>query len=113
MKHHSELTWPQVAMAANAPMLTRACLVEGDLDAGILPTGQVVGSIEALPTVADLIAQIVAEAEATLTLLAGFLELPGLPAAAASSSASALASTASSAAASASSSPAPAQEVTS
>ncbi len=71
MKESSGLTWPQVAMAANAPMLTKASLVDGRVDAGILPTGQVVGRIEELPTVAELIEGIVGEAEATLTRLGG------------------------------------------
>jgi NAD(P)H-dependent flavin oxidoreductase YrpB (nitropropane dioxygenase family) len=70
MKRNSDLSWAQVAMAANAPMLTRAALVEGRLDAGILPTGQVTGVIDALPTVAEVIDAIVAEAEATLRRLA-------------------------------------------
>lgn len=69
MKRHGELTWAQVAMAANAPMLTRATMVEGRLEAGILPTGQVTGLIDELPTVAELIEGIVAEAEATLVRL--------------------------------------------
>lgn len=74
MKQHSELTWPQVAMAANAPMLTRASLVAGDIDAGILPTGQVVGRLrlkspQELPTVAQVIQACVAEAESTLDRL--------------------------------------------
>jgi NAD(P)H-dependent flavin oxidoreductase YrpB (nitropropane dioxygenase family) len=60
-----------VAMAANAPMLTRATMVEGRLEAGILPTGQVTGLIEELPTVAELIDSMVAEASATLRRLAG------------------------------------------
>lgn len=64
-----ELTWAQLAMAANAPMLTRAAMVDGRLDAGILPTGQVVGVIDDLPSVAELIASIVADAEATLERL--------------------------------------------
>jgi NAD(P)H-dependent flavin oxidoreductase YrpB (nitropropane dioxygenase family) len=55
-----------MAMAANAPMLTRATMVEGRPDVGILPTGQGVGVIEELPTVAELIARIMAEADATL-----------------------------------------------
>ncbi len=46
MKRHGELSWAQVAMAANAPMLTRATMVEGRLEAGILPTGQVTGLID-------------------------------------------------------------------
>ena len=70
MRRNGELTWAQVAMAANAPMLTRATMVEGRLEAGILPTGQVAGLIEELPTVAEVITSIVAEAEETLRHLA-------------------------------------------
>jgi NAD(P)H-dependent flavin oxidoreductase YrpB (nitropropane dioxygenase family) len=73
MKRNGELTWTQVAMAANAPMLTRATMVEGRLDAGILPTGQVTGLIDELPTVTEVIDDIVAEAVATLEALAGRL----------------------------------------
>jgi len=70
MHKSQDLTWAQVAMGANAPMLTKAALVDGRLDAGVLPTGQVVGVIEALPTVAEIIAAVIAEAEATLDRLA-------------------------------------------
>lgn len=66
---HGQLTWAQVVMAANAPMLTRAALVDGNLDAGILPTGQVVGVIDRLPTVAEVLAQVMAEARETLAAL--------------------------------------------
>ncbi|MGZ6912112.1 MAG: NAD(P)H-dependent flavin oxidoreductase [Acidimicrobiia bacterium] len=69
MKKSQNLHWAQVAMAANAPMLTKAALVDGRLDAGVLPTGQVVGVIEALPTVASIIETIVHEAERTLSRL--------------------------------------------
>jgi NAD(P)H-dependent flavin oxidoreductase YrpB (nitropropane dioxygenase family) len=69
MKRNGDMTWAQVAMAANAPMLTRATMVEGRLEAGILPTGQVAGLIDALPTVAEVIDGMVAEAEATLRRL--------------------------------------------
>jgi len=69
MKRGNELSWAQVVMAANAPMMTRAALVEGRTDVGILPTGQVVGVIEELPTVAELVARVVTEANDTLTRL--------------------------------------------
>ena len=69
MHDGSELSWSQVAMAANAPMMTKASVLDGDLDAGILPTGQVVGSIDDLPTVAELIDGIVEEADAALSRL--------------------------------------------
>lgn len=71
MRRHSELSWPEVVMAANAPVMTKAALVEGRTDVGVLPTGQVVGVIDALPSVAELIASIVNEADATLKRLSG------------------------------------------
>jgi NAD(P)H-dependent flavin oxidoreductase YrpB (nitropropane dioxygenase family) len=70
MRRSRELTWSQLTLAAQAPVLTRLALVDGDLSAGVLPTGQVVGLIDVLPTVAELIARITSEAEATLRLLA-------------------------------------------
>jgi NAD(P)H-dependent flavin oxidoreductase YrpB (nitropropane dioxygenase family) len=71
MKEGNELSWAQVVMAANAPMMTKAGLVDGRTDVGVLPTGQVVGVIEELPTVAELVGAIVAEANATLGRLDG------------------------------------------
>jgi NAD(P)H-dependent flavin oxidoreductase YrpB (nitropropane dioxygenase family) len=53
-------------MAANAPMMTKAALVDGRTDAGVLPTGQVVGEIGELPTVAQLIERIIGEATGVL-----------------------------------------------
>jgi NAD(P)H-dependent flavin oxidoreductase YrpB (nitropropane dioxygenase family) len=72
MKASGDRTWAQVVMAANAPMLTREAMVEGRLDAGILPTGQVVGNIDTLPSVADVVASVIAQAEATLDRLTDF-----------------------------------------
>jgi NAD(P)H-dependent flavin oxidoreductase YrpB (nitropropane dioxygenase family) len=66
IKERNELTWAQVVMAANAPMMTRAALVEGRTEAGILPTGQVVGAIDELPTVAELMGRVITEANETL-----------------------------------------------
>ena len=56
-------------MAANAPMLTRATMLDGRLDVGILPTGQVTGRIERLPTVAELIEGIMREAREVIARL--------------------------------------------
>ncbi|MGB5222388.1 MAG: nitronate monooxygenase family protein [Polyangiales bacterium] len=69
MKQNQELTWAQLAMAANAPMLTKASMVDGKVAAGILPTGQIAGVIDEIPTVAELIQRIIAEAEQTLARL--------------------------------------------
>ena len=62
MRHGKELTWSQVLMAANTPMLLKAGLVDGNTDAGVLASGQVTGIIEDLPSCAELIERIVAEA---------------------------------------------------
>ena len=77
MKKSQELSWSQMAMAANAPMLTRASMVEGRHEVGILPTGQGVGVIDELPTVAELIERIMREAEATLADLAALTRPAG------------------------------------
>ena len=66
MKKKQELTLAQMTMAASAPMLTRASMVEGRPEVGILPTGQNVGLIDELPTVGELIARIMREADAVL-----------------------------------------------
>jgi NAD(P)H-dependent flavin oxidoreductase YrpB (nitropropane dioxygenase family) len=78
MRKSRELTWSQLAMAANAPMLTRASMVDGKLEVGILPTGQVVGLIDALPTVAEVVDDIMREADETLARLAGDAPQPRL-----------------------------------
>jgi NAD(P)H-dependent flavin oxidoreductase YrpB (nitropropane dioxygenase family) len=71
MRRSQGLTFRQVAMAASAPMMTRRSMVEGRLDDGILPTGQNVGRIAELPTVAELLDRIEREAEEALGRLAG------------------------------------------
>ena len=71
MRRNQGLTWAQLALAANAPMLIKATMVDGKPEVGILPTGQVTGAIDALPNVADVIDDIVGEAVATLDRLAG------------------------------------------
>ena len=60
---------PNSVMAANAPMFTKASMVDGRPEVGILPTGQVVGVIDELPTVKELVSRIIADAEATLERL--------------------------------------------
>lgn len=69
MKKNQELSWSQVALAANAPMLTKASMVDGRPEVGILPTGQVVGAIDELPRVEQLVWRIVHDANATLARL--------------------------------------------
>ncbi len=71
MKKNQDLSWSQLAMAANAPMLTKASMVDGNLEVGILPTGQCVGVVDDLPSCADLIQRIVDEAVARLDAVRG------------------------------------------
>jgi NAD(P)H-dependent flavin oxidoreductase YrpB (nitropropane dioxygenase family) len=69
MRRNQGLSWSQVALAANAPMLIKAAMVDGRPEVGILPTGQVTGVVGEVPSVADLLARIGNEAEATLKRL--------------------------------------------
>ena len=62
MRHGKDLTWSQVLMAANTPMLLKAGLVEGNVDAGVLASGQVAGIIEDLPSCAELIERLISDA---------------------------------------------------
>jgi NAD(P)H-dependent flavin oxidoreductase YrpB (nitropropane dioxygenase family) len=75
MRHGGgELSWAQVLMAANTPMLLRAAMVDGRPDLGLMSSGQVAGLIEDLPSCAELISRVMAEAEASrarLTALDG------------------------------------------
>jgi NAD(P)H-dependent flavin oxidoreductase YrpB (nitropropane dioxygenase family) len=69
MRRSQDLSWSQVVMAANTPMLLKAAMVDGRPDLGVMSSGQVVGVIDDLPTVAQLVERIVAEAESTLKRL--------------------------------------------
>jgi NAD(P)H-dependent flavin oxidoreductase YrpB (nitropropane dioxygenase family) len=71
LRRTAGLDWSQLVMAANAPLLLRATMVDGDLDAGVMASGQVAGVIDDLPTVQELIDRIVEEAEQTLGQLGG------------------------------------------
>lgn len=59
----------QTMMAANAPVLIQRAMVDGRPDEGVLPSGQVAANINGLPSVDELIAGIVREAEARLVAL--------------------------------------------
>jgi NAD(P)H-dependent flavin oxidoreductase YrpB (nitropropane dioxygenase family) len=62
MRNSSQLSWSQVLMAANTPMLLKAAMVDGRPDLGVLASGQVVGLIEDVPSCAELIDRIMTEA---------------------------------------------------
>jgi nitronate monooxygenase len=70
MRKHERLTRAQMLMAANAPILARTAMQDGDPVHGYLPGGSVAGVIDDRPTCAELIERIVAEVEATLRRLA-------------------------------------------
>jgi NAD(P)H-dependent flavin oxidoreductase YrpB (nitropropane dioxygenase family) len=66
MRHGKDLSWSQVLMAANTPMLLKAAMVDGRPDLGVMASGQVVALIDALPSAEELIDGIVAQAAGTL-----------------------------------------------
>lgn len=69
MRRHERLTRSQMLMAANAPMLAKKAMQEGDPIEGYLPSGSVAGVIDDRPSCAELVSNIVAEAERTLKAL--------------------------------------------
>lgn len=71
MRHGKELTWSQVLMAANTPMLLKASMIDGRTDLGVMASGQVAGLIDDLPSCAELVDRIMAEAQTTLKTLSG------------------------------------------
>ncbi len=66
MRKSQDLTWSQMVMAANTPMLLKAALVDGHVDSGVMASGQAVGVIDDLPTCQELIERIIEEADAVL-----------------------------------------------
>jgi NAD(P)H-dependent flavin oxidoreductase YrpB (nitropropane dioxygenase family) len=66
MRTSIDLSWSQMVMAANTPMLLRASLVEGNTESGVMASGQVVGIIDDLPSCRELVIRILDEAETTL-----------------------------------------------
>jgi NAD(P)H-dependent flavin oxidoreductase YrpB (nitropropane dioxygenase family) len=69
MRKSQDLSWSQVVMAANTPMLLKAAMVDGRPDLGVMASGQVVGLIDDLPTVAELLDRIMGDAELVLKRL--------------------------------------------
>jgi NAD(P)H-dependent flavin oxidoreductase YrpB (nitropropane dioxygenase family) len=70
MRRDRQLTWSQVLMAANTPMLLKAAMVDDRPDLGVMSAGQVVGLIDDLPSCAELVERIMAQAEEVLKTLA-------------------------------------------
>ncbi|GAA3558054.1 NAD(P)H-dependent flavin oxidoreductase [Streptomyces osmaniensis] len=70
LRHGKDLTWSQVVLAANTPMLLKASMVDGRTDLGVMASGQVAGLIDDLPSCAELVDRIMKEAEETRERLA-------------------------------------------
>jgi NAD(P)H-dependent flavin oxidoreductase YrpB (nitropropane dioxygenase family) len=69
MKHGKDLSWSQVLLAANTPMLLKASMVEGRTDLGVMASGQVAGLIEDLPSCEELVLRVMSEAAHALRTL--------------------------------------------
>lgn len=69
MRHGRDLTWSQVLLAANTPMLLKSAMVDGRTDLGVMASGQVAGVIDDLPSCAELVERIMKEAEEVRTRL--------------------------------------------
>lgn len=67
--HGKDLSWSQVLMAANTPMLLKAAMVDGRPDLGVMASGQVVAVIDTLPSAGELIDAIVTQAAQVLRTL--------------------------------------------
>ncbi|WP_328870653.1 nitronate monooxygenase [Streptomyces sp. NBC_00287] len=63
LRHGKNLTWSQLLLAANTPMLLKASMVDGRTDLGVMASGQVAGVIDDLPACEDLVERIMKEAE--------------------------------------------------
>lgn len=66
MSRSGDVTFAQTLMAANAPMMIQQAIVAGQPDRGVLPGGQIAGTIDDLPAVAELIEQIMSQAQQRL-----------------------------------------------
>ena len=66
MRKSMDLSWSQMVMAANTPMLLRASLVGGKTESGVMASGQVVGIIDDLPSCRELVTRVLDDAETTL-----------------------------------------------
>ncbi len=69
LKHGKDLSWSQVLLAANTPMLLKSAMVDGRTDLGVMASGQVAGVIDDLPSCAELVERIMEEAAETLRRL--------------------------------------------
>ncbi|MDB5673971.1 MAG: nitronate monooxygenase [Sphingomonas bacterium] len=71
MRDHGGLTLAEAMSAAAAPLLIQRAVVEGDVDNGLMASGQVAARIDDLPSVAELLAAIEHDARARIAALTG------------------------------------------
>ncbi|MER6461759.1 nitronate monooxygenase family protein [Streptomyces sp. NPDC001228] len=70
LRHGKDLSWSQLLLAANTPMLLRSAMVDGRTDLGVMASGQVAGVIDDLPSCAELVARVMEEADEVVRELA-------------------------------------------
>jgi NAD(P)H-dependent flavin oxidoreductase YrpB (nitropropane dioxygenase family) len=73
MTSHGEMSLPEAMLAAAAPVLLQKAVVEGDAVGGLMASGQVAGRLDDLPSCAQLLDRIEAEA---LTRIAALTPQP-------------------------------------
>jgi len=71
MASKTDMTLGQTMMAGNAPMIIQKAMVEGRPHEGVLPSGQIAGLIDDLPSCAEIVSNILTEAEANLKRVGG------------------------------------------
>jgi len=71
MRRNQRLSRSQMLMAANAPILAKRAMQDGDPVGGYLPSGTVAGVLDDRPSCEELVRRIVQEAERTLKALGG------------------------------------------
>ncbi|MFE1859672.1 NAD(P)H-dependent flavin oxidoreductase [Streptomyces anandii] len=69
MRHGREMSWAQVLLAANTPVLLRSAMVDGRTDLGVMSAGQAAGVIDDLPSCAELVERIMDEAKEVMRRL--------------------------------------------
>lgn len=71
MTSHGEMPLAQAMMAAAAPMMIQRAVVSGDAENGLMATGVVAGRFKDLPSCAELLGSIEADARARISSLCG------------------------------------------
>lgn len=66
MASKTDMTLGQTMMAGNAPMIIQKAMVDGQPDEGVLPSGQIAGLIDDLPSCEQIVSGIVTDATACL-----------------------------------------------